>query len=259
MSVWQHGLFLLCVGLATFTQNLTGFAFGLVLLGLVAQFHLVPLTVAANVVTVMVLVNAAMVVRRWPRLPSPLPIAILLSSLVGVATGVWLLSLLSDHAMNELRVGLGLAILVCSSLLILKEHRRERISTSASFALFGWLSGVMGGLFASAGPPMVFHMYRQPLKREVIQETLVLLFAVNAVLRLLLVAAHDSFDMPSARLSLEALPVVLGLTWMARRYPPRWSPASVRRVVFVLLLVAGGCLVVPTLMTLVRSLQGVFA
>lgn len=54
-GIGSHLLFVACVALATFVQSLTGFAFGLVLLGLVAMLHLAPLAVAANVVTVMVL------------------------------------------------------------------------------------------------------------------------------------------------------------------------------------------------------------
>ncbi|MGC8050090.1 hypothetical protein, partial [Salmonella enterica] len=80
----------------------------------------------------------------------------------------------------------------------------------------------------SAGPPMVFHLYRQPLDRVVVRDTLVLLFAVNAVLRLVIVLAQGRFDHASLALSLEALPVVLGVTWLARRHPPQWSPLTVR-------------------------------
>ena len=38
MSIYQHLLFLACVALATYAQTMTGFAFGLVLLGLSGVF-----------------------------------------------------------------------------------------------------------------------------------------------------------------------------------------------------------------------------
>ena len=88
----HHALFAACVATATFTQSLTGFAFGLVLLGLVAVFHLAPLPVAANVVTVMVLANATMLVRGLPALPRRLLLPSYGSSLVGVAIGACLLA-----------------------------------------------------------------------------------------------------------------------------------------------------------------------
>jgi uncharacterized membrane protein YfcA len=246
-GIGSHLLFVACVALATFVQSLTGFAFGLVLLGLVAMLHLAPLAVAANVVTVMVLANAAVIVRTAPGLPRALIVPAFGSSLIGVGLGACLLAWMSDHAIGVLRLALGLAILACSLLLVLRTQVREQLSSAPSFAFFGVLSGIMGGVFASAGPPMVFHLYRQPLDRVVVRDTLVLLFAVNAVLRLVIVLAQGRFDHASLALSLEALPVVLGVTWLARRHPPKWSPLTVRRIVFLLLLVAGGSLVAPAL------------
>lgn len=243
----QHLLFIACVALATFVQSLTGFAFGLVLLGLVAMLHLVPLAEAANVVTLMVLANAAMIVRAAPGLPARLMLPTFGSSLIGVGLGACLLAWLSDHAIGALRLTLGLAILACSLLLVLRTETGARLSSRPSFAFFGTLSGVMGGVFASAGPPMVFHLYRQPLDRIVVRDTLVLLFAVNALLRLVIVLAQGRFDSAALMLSLEALPVVLAVTWATRRHPPQWSPLTVRRIVFVLLMVAGASLVLPAL------------
>lgn len=251
MTIAQHMMFLLSVASATYTQNLTGFAFGLVLLGLVALLHVAPLPVTANVVMMMVLANAAIIVRRRPDVPAPVLVAILASSLVGVACGVTLLTWLSDNAVDATRLALGVAILACSLLLLMQARAQSTLSPRWTFVAYGWLSGVMGGVFASAGPPMVFHMYRQPLKPNVIRETLVLLFAVNAVLRLAMVAGQGRFDHTSAMLSLEALPVMVGLTWLNRVRPPDWSPQIVRRVVFGLLLLAGISLVLPALPRLV--------
>lgn len=250
LSLGQHLAFIACVALATYIQNLTGFAFGLVLLGLVGAFQIASLPVAANVVTMMVLANAVMVVRRRPQLPGRTLELILGTSLIGVASGVWMLTWLSHNASNVLRLVLGVAIVVCSFLLVARTRKRETMSGPLAFVGYAGLSGVMGGIFASAGPPMVFHMYRQPLEAQTIKETLVLLFAVNAVLRLIMVVSQRHFDDASIALSLEALPVVLGLTWYARRYPPGWSPTVVRRVVFALLLGAGTSLVVPALTAL---------
>ncbi|MCY0386235.1 TSUP family transporter [Robbsia sp. Bb-Pol-6] len=243
----HHALFLVVTAAATLTQTLTGFAFGLVFLALMASFHLAPLPAAANVVNVMVLANAALLVRRRPQLPAGVALPIYGSSLVGVALGVALLGWISGGAVTVLRLLLGIAVLVCSLLLVVARRRRETVSGRASFAFYGGLSGVMGGLFASAGPPMVFQMYRQPLAAGTIRETLVLLFAVNAVLRLVLIVSQGRFDAASALLSIEALPVVLGLTWACQRHPPRLSPTAVKRVVFVLLSGAGLSLVLPAL------------
>ncbi|KAG1372344.1 hypothetical protein G6F59_018587 [Rhizopus arrhizus] len=64
MSISQHLLFLACVALATYAQTMTGFAFGLVLLGLSGVFQLASVSEVANVVSVLSLVNAAVTLAR---------------------------------------------------------------------------------------------------------------------------------------------------------------------------------------------------
>lgn len=253
MQFGQHVLFLFCVALASYAQNLTGFAFGLILLGLVAVLHLASLADTANVVSFLVLANALMTFgRSRPQFIGLLFWPALLSSLVGVGIGVWVLSWLSTQAVNVLRLALGCAIIVCALLLVVRVRAKTVTSPMPSFLFFSGLSGVMGGLFASAGPPMVYHLYRQPWRPELIRHYLILLFAANAVLRLALVAGSGQFNFTSVLLSLEALPVVLALTWMARRYPSRWSVERVKRAVFVLLLLAGSSLVFPSLGAMMR-------
>ncbi|MBK3843701.1 TSUP family transporter [Paraburkholderia aspalathi] len=256
MTILHHLLFAVCVTLATFTQCLTGFAFGLVLLGLVAVFHLAPLLVASNVVMMMVLANAALLVRKMPDVPRGIITPAFGSSLVGVAIGVFLLDWLSGNALGIVRLTLGIAILACSMMLVVQAKSRPQLSSAGTFVFYGGVSGVMGGLFASGGPPMVFHLYRQPFDRLVVRDTLVLLFAANAVLRLVMVLARHSFDGTSLALSLEALPIVLAVTWLTRRYPPNWSPVTVRRVVFVLLVIAGVSLAVPAIRQMLPAAQG---
>lgn len=43
---------LLCTGLATYVQNLTGFALGLIFLALIGVFDLIPMEVSANAVSI---------------------------------------------------------------------------------------------------------------------------------------------------------------------------------------------------------------
>ena len=242
-EVGTYAGFIACVALATCIQNMTGFAFGLVLLGLVAMFKLVPIVDAANAATVLTLVNAVSFFRlhklqpQWRVMkPSILP------SLLGVAAGVALLAWLSGNAVQALRGLLGLAILACAFALIVDAKPRETVSGKPAFAFVGALSGLLGGLFSSAGPPLVYHMYRQPLPRDLVRQCLVLIFAINQVLRLTLVVVSGHFSWFSVLLSASAVPVVHGVGWLQHRYMPPISATLTRRVVSGLLLLAGGSL-----------------
>lgn len=259
MSVASHLLFLACVALASVAQNLTGFAFGLILLGLTAVLHLASLADVANVVSVLVLANAAITFgRSRPHLAWPVFAPSLAASLLGVAAGVVLLGWFSAQQVTLLRFLLGCAIVVCAFMLVLRASARARQSSLPAFLFFSGVSGVMGGLFASAGPPMVYHLYRQPWAAETIRHFLIVLFAANAVLRLALVLAHGQFSMTAVWLTVEALPLVMGLTWLARRHPSRLPIEQVRRAVFVLLLIAGLALVLPPVLSLLACGGAVF-
>jgi len=246
MTWIDHLLFLCCVALATYAQTMTGFAFGLVLLGLTGLLSLAPLHEMSNVVNMLTLVNAVVALRGtgaqldWSLLRTPM-----IASLVGVAFGVFALEWMSGNTVLLLRGLLGLTILACAILLITSTRPLAQVSSRNSFIRYGLISGVLGGLFSSAGPPMVYHLYRQPLPLPLIRNSLLILFAANALVRLSLVTVQGSLKVSSLWLGLEALPVVVILTWLVRHYASADSVKTVKRMVFVLLLIAGFGLLIP--------------
>jgi uncharacterized membrane protein YfcA len=249
----QMVLFLACVGVATCAQSLTGFAFGLILMGLVGVLRLAPLADAANVASVLTLVQASVVLRGSRK---SIDLATLrdtaLGSGIGVVIGVFLLGWLSGNVVLLLRVLLGVTILACAMVLVLRSAPLRERSSRASFRAFGLASGLMSGLFSSAGPPLVYHFYRQPMHPLAVRQTLVMIFAFNALLRLALTVPTGQFSVDAAGLSLLATPVVLGLTWLIKRHPPDWSPRRVRGLVCTLLVLAGLSLIVPVAATVPR-------
>lgn len=243
MALWEHFCFVLCVVLATFAQNTTGFAFGLLLLGLTGLMGIASVETVANVSSLLTLANAVVLVRRWPQLAPHLLAIVLGCSLLGVVAGVFFLSVIGAHERELLQLLLGVTIVACSLLLVVRSHARQRISGWVSFSCFAGISGIMGGLFSSAGPPLVYQLYRQPLSVQVIRDTLVVVFAANALARLGAVLLTQRFDQHSAYLALEAMPVVFGLTWFMRLRPPTISPQVLRWIVFALLLLSGVSLI----------------
>src|SRR3546814_10428469 len=171
MTWIDHMLFLGCVALATYAQTMTGFAFGLVLLGLTGLFALAPLPEISNVVSMLPLANALVALGRarsrlkWSLIRPPLA-----GSLAGVAVGVFALEWISGNTALLLRWLLGLTILACALLLVARTTPLPRVSSRMSFLLFRALSGVLGGLCSSAGSSKVYHLCRQLYRRSAWRE-----------------------------------------------------------------------------------------
>jgi len=248
-------LFLACAVVATTVQTLTGFAMGLVLLGLVGAFHVTALTDAANVASVLAIANA-WIVLRGPNGMFDRQVwrDTLGGSLVGVVIGVLLLHWLSGSVVSLLRVLLGVTILGCAVLLVTRTRPLAERSSRRSFAGFGLVSGLMSGLFSSAGPPLVYQFYRQPLPLATIRQTLSAVFACNGLLRIAMTASTGQFSLHALWLSLATLPLVLCLTAWLSRHPPKLSPRMVRNMACGLLVFTGGSLVLPAVVGWVRAL-----
>ena len=238
--------FLALVTAGAYLQTLTGFAFGLVVMGGVGLTGALALPEAAVAVSLLVLVNAALVLARgWRDIGKRELGLTLVGSLPLLAVGYQLLEWMADANLTALQLLLGVVIVLSAFQLLGAAGERPVRSSDASFVGFGALAGLMGGLFSTAGPPVVYHMYRQPLPHATVRETLVLIFAINAVVRLGLVAGQGKLTSGPLLAALLGAPLVAGATYAARRWPPPLSRRSLRAVVFALLALSGLSLAVP--------------
>lgn len=240
--------------IAAYTQTLTGFALGLIMMGGIGLTGIIPLTDAAVLVSILVIVNAGQVLAKgWRDIAFAQALPALSTSLVFLGVGYWLLGLMASASLDWLKAVLGIVIVASSIQLSLKPDALTRMSSRISFAGFGAIAGVMGGLFSTAGPPLIYHFYRQPLKAAAVRETLVAIFAVNALVRLGLVAAAGHLPSAGFWWGLLAIPVVIVATFLARRFPPPLSPLAMRRTAFLLLFLSGLSLGLPAIITLAEG------
>ena len=238
---------------AAYVQTLTGLAFGLVMMGAVALVGLLPLPDAAAMVGMLTLVNATqMLVQGGWRDVAPRELRlILVASLPSLLLGYALLEWLADTRADLLKIGLGLVIMLSSLQLAVRPAGLARRSSNASFVGFGMVSGLMSGLFATGGPPLVYHLFRQPLSHARIRETLVTAFGVAQAVRLVVVVASGNMPSMSPVALILAIPTVMLMTYAARRWPPSLSQQAMRRIVFVLLFLSGLSLALPAALHLV--------
>lgn len=248
MEAVDYAQMALLAAVAAFCQNLTGFAFALIFVGAAGALSLMPIQDAANIASVLSAVNGFLYLRSHPQAPRwDLLRPMLVSGVAGVAIGLGLLVWLSGNTLNGLRVVLGVSIIACAVLLLARSQPRATPSGTGVLWGVGLVSGVLGGLFSTAGPPIVYHLYRQPLPPSLVRQCLVALFMVLALVRLVAVIAAGALPWHTAAASALALPVVMGVTWWQARHPPRLPVALVRWIVCALLLAAGGSLLASAL------------
>lgn len=238
--------FLALACIAAYIQTMTGFAFGLVMMGGIGLAGLLPLPDAAVVVGALTLANAGqMLLKGWRDVVWREFGIVMAGSIPLLIAGYSLLGWLAETRIDALRLILGLVIVLSSLQLARRPQPLPEKSGDGSFLFFGALSGVMGGLFSTGGPPLVYHLYRQPWPIARIRETLVTVFALNQVFRLSFVALSGRIPGGAMISGLFALPIVVGATHAARRWPPAMSQANMRRIVFALLLLSGLSLAAP--------------
>lgn len=256
MEAGQLAGLLALAAVAAYVQTLTGFAFGLMVMGGVGLTGIVSIEDAAILVSILVVVNGVQVLAKgWRDIAGREFLLVMASSLIFLLVGYWLLGLLVTGSLLWVKLVLGVVIALSSLQLLLKPEPLARRSGDGSFLFFGAIAGLMGGLFSTAGPPLVYHLYRQPLKPAAIRETLVAVFALNAVMRLGAVGLSGRLPEPQFLWTLIAVPVVILFTQLARRFPPKISPLAMRRVAFVLLFLSGASLALPPLVTLLGDLS----
>lgn len=254
MSIAELIGFLALTGAAAYAQTLTGFAFGLITMGGVGLTGLLSLQDAAMIVSMLSLVNATqMLLKGWRDVAWREFRLVMVSSIPLVFVGYALLDWLAGTRADILRLILGLVIILSSLQLARKPEPLARKSGSLSFLFFGAIAGLMGGMFSTSGPPLVYHFHRQPLSLVVVRETLVTVFALNSLSRIGLVAAAGDLPSGSTWSGLLAIPAVMGATYAARRWPPPLAPATMRRIVLALLFLSGVSLGAPAVIRLLGA------
>ncbi|HXG28358.1 MAG TPA: sulfite exporter TauE/SafE family protein [Nevskiales bacterium] len=248
MSIDSLLALLAIVAVGTYFQTVTGFGLGMIVMGATSGFALAPVSVAAAVVSLVTLVNSAVALPgKLHHIDWRAARAVLVGVGPAIIAGVLLLDYLSSVTARLLQFLLGAAIIYSGVVFARRPAQLPERSSDRSFFISGFASGLFGGLFGMAGPPVIFHFYRQPLELVAIRNMLLLVFAFTSGSRTLFIAAQGRLDSEIWLLTACAVPLVALATVLGRRYPPPFAPQAMRRVACAALLVIGASLVMSAL------------
>lgn len=236
------------LGFATMLQTLSGFGFGLMVVSSFTLFNILPLTSTTFLVSVLGLFNSTSIVARNVALVHRKAFTlILLGGIPFMAAGYALLEYLSAGLTTWLNIILGIAILTCCLLLMVQGSRSTASGKGWGFLVSGALGGLLGGMFSTFGPPVVFQCYRQPWSVHEIRYTLLAVFSVTALIRIAMVPFGTIPDNTTILSTLVAIPVILIFTRFGRFIAAKVRPYVVRILAMITLALSGCTLIIQNI------------
>lgn len=248
MNIETAAALLGVIAIGTYFQTVTGFGLGMIVIGVSSGFGLAPISLVAAIISLVTLMNSAVALPgRLHHVDWPAMRFVLGGVLPSAVAGVLLLEYMSVAAATLLQLLLGITIIYSGVVFMLRPEPLVQRSSNRSFFFSGFLSGLFGGLFGMAGPPVIFHFYRQPFDLAMVRHMLLLTFAFTAGTRTVFAGTRGTFTPEVWVLIGFTVPLVALATLAGRRYPPPFSQLTMRRIAFGVLVVIGGGLVFNTL------------
>lgn len=246
MTPLELSILLALAFIGSFIQALTGFALGLIVLGTATLLDLASIPFIAAVVSMISLVNGAWVLGRHPREIEWRQVGwITLGLAPMIAVGMALLAYLDTTLPMFLRQLLGAVIVAAAVLLFMRPHPLIQASGSVPTILSGLAGGVLGGLFSTAGPPIVFHIYRQPWRMAQIRSTLLTVFILATLLRIGVQIARGELEWKMVEAALWCVIPVIVAAQLGARTTRHIPLLQMRRLAFALLAISGAGLLYP--------------
>ena len=246
MPLDSNGLLLLCfIALGSYIQGVTGFAFGLIVMGSVTALNLASIEVTAFIVSILSLINSltGLYGGHYRAISTQALVWIMIPCLPAMFVGIWLLNYLGESQWGLLKIILGISIIISSITMLYQVKNIAQPSPRASLLFSGAAAGIMGGMFATFGPPITYIMYRQPTTIATIRASLLCAFSITALVRIIAVSSTQKLDTDIFWLCIISIPIVVLTSTVARVYKLPFSSLTIKRCSFGLLLLSGVSLI----------------
>ncbi|MFT4563352.1 MAG: putative membrane protein YfcA [Gammaproteobacteria bacterium] len=224
----------------SYVQSVAGFAMGMIVIAVCGAEGSIPVPELAATVSLISFANIIFAIEGRVALVDRALIGWLtVGQLPAIAIGIWLLTVLDKNAQWTLQLLLGIFIASGSLSMIIRPVRYTKRSSPAACLAAGIGGGIFGGMFSASGPIIAWFAYRQPLEIGVIRATILTYFAVSTVTRSAIVGVQGGLTEHVMHLVLVALPIVLVSSWLGKTLPPAIPDATLKRIIFSLLLLMG--------------------
>ncbi len=228
------------IALGCYIQTNTGFAFALIVMSLGGASGTLPVAQLALIVSFLSLVNSSTALRgAIVDVDKPILLHLFSGIIPGALLGVWALQQLSANDQSQLKILLGASILISALLLMKKTAQTQHRPSALAISMSGATAGVMGGLFATFGPPIAHLLYRHKMPMKVLLSTMLATFWLTAIMRIGFVHTMGSVDSNIYWLALIGAPWIIFCTRLSQRYRPKISEQRLRQLALLLLTLSG--------------------
>lgn len=213
--------------LAGFIQGLTGFGSILLSLPLIALFLdfkiAVPLMNILGIVLSLVLIVQLRSAWEWGKI-----YPLLIGTVPGIPIGTYLLKNLEASPMY---IFLGFVLVAYSLFGILFRGVVKELKKGWPY-FFGFLAGCLGGAVSASGPPVIVYTFLQPWDKDKIKVTLQGFFVVSGLFILAYFYWHGLIVPQVVRLSIIALPFIIGGTLAGSFFYGRLAESGYRKLMY---------------------------
>ncbi|MFZ0099866.1 MAG: sulfite exporter TauE/SafE family protein [Gemmobacter sp.] len=235
-------LILGAVLVAGLARAITGFGFALLAVPLLGLQMPLPEAVALTI-----LLQVAMIPRDvatgWRHLDRGYLMRLLLGALPAIPLGqIALLTIPPDQA----RLALA-ALVVLAIVLRAAPAPVAGLIGRAPAPVAGAIAGLMAGLAAMPGPPVVLHALARPLSPDQVRATLVMFFGILSIISLPALIHGGAADKSIILLAVSALPALVTADWAGRWVARRLGSSAFRQLAGALLLFSACIAVYPAL------------
>lgn len=227
------------MGLAAFTQRVTGF--GLALVSVPLLVHLLPIANIAPLLSLFgIIVNLSIIIPRRDNVDLGEVWRLAVALLPSIPIGVWALSNLSQ----ELVLGVLGVVLALYGLYCLLTPRLPRINNAYWAFPFGFAAGMLGGAYNTTGPPAIIYGSARQWEPEPFKANLQAFFMTGNVVNIISHGLSGNINrLVWEHLAVSAVAALVGI-WLGGRLDRYLKPDIFRRVVQVALVLMGVSLII---------------
>jgi uncharacterized membrane protein YfcA len=222
-------------------RGMSGFGAGLVATPLLA-FAFPMTTVVPTTALLVFVLFIFLTLRDWRKVLWDEFWRLLWPTLLGVAGGLYLFSVLDNRLLTKL---LGGFLIAYSAYMLISQWvgmRQPRLGTRWAWPL-GFSGALIDAMFGGGGGTLpVIYMHGREVTREAFRATLATLWFVEMIARIGGYTLAGFYQTPTLMLVASLLPFMLLGTWAGERIGTRLSQAAFNRVLAALLMLSGASL-----------------